>query len=60
MNKYIYQGKVRKRHCFYYYSTGKVENGLVHVVHTVSKDDLYYTQDEFNKLFKLLKNNAYV
>ena len=55
MNKYIYQGKVRKRHCFYYYSTGKVENGLVHVVHTVSKDDLYYTQNEFNKLFKLFK-----
>ena len=36
-------------------NTRKVENGLVHVVHTMSKDDMYYTQTEFNKLFKLLK-----
>lgn len=56
MNKYIYQGKVNNpSNISSYYSTGKVENGLVHVVHTMSKDDLYYTQSEFNKLFKLLK-----
>jgi hypothetical protein len=37
-----------------YRSTGEVENGMVLVVHIMSGDAQYYTEEEYNNLFKAI------
>ena len=56
MKKLIYTGKVlpnTKPMKLKYRSTGEVnENGLVLVFHVLSGDELYYSEQQYKKLFK--------
>ncbi len=52
MVKLTYQGKVSQDTNHTYTFNRVVENGLVEVTHESSGDILYYTKQEYNKLFK--------
>lgn len=54
MVKLIYKGKVTQDTKDIYTFDQVVSNGLVQVTHTTSGDVFYYTQQEYNKLFKKL------
>jgi len=54
MVKLTYKGKVSKDTKQVYTFDRVVPNGLVQVTHVDSGDVLYYTQQEYNKLFKKL------
>ena len=58
MNNLIYTGLVRenaKLSTLKYRSTGEVnDNGLVPVVHLLTGEEWYYTEQEYKTLFKIV------
>lgn len=55
MKKYTYLGRVREGadpRKLIYTSNGQLTHGLVEVTHVMTGDVLYYSEQQFKKLFK--------